>query len=71
MALVKKPSGEPSCENWGPNPYAKDIPKDAWGQPFHYESDGIEYEIVSYGKNKRPGGEGVDADISSKTMKLK
>jgi general secretion pathway protein G len=71
MALVKKPSGEPACESWGPNPYAKDTPRDAWGQPFVYESDGIEYEIISYGKNKRPGGDGVDADISSKTMKLK
>lgn len=65
-ALVKQPSSEPPCESWGPSPYAKEEPKDAWGNRFGYESDGVEYEIISYGKNKRPGGEGPDKDISSK-----
>lgn len=67
-ALVKKPSGDPPCESWGPSPYLKDIPRDPWGQPFQYTSDGIEYEIISYGKNRRPGGEGPDQDYSSKNL---
>lgn len=71
MALTKKPSGDPGCESWGPEPYAKDIPKDAWGRELVYESDGIDYEIISYGNDKRPGGDGADEDISSKKMKLK
>jgi general secretion pathway protein G len=68
-ALVKKPSGDPGCESWGPAPYAKEEPKDAWKNKFGYESDGTDFEITSFGKNKRPGGEGIDADISSKNMK--
>lgn len=62
-ALVSKPT---SCESWGPAPYAKEIPKDPWGQPFNYESDGVDFEIISYGKNRRPGGEGPDQDYSNK-----
>ena len=67
-ALVKQPSGEPPCESWGPQPYAKEIPKDAWGTPLAYESDGTDYEIISYGKDRKPGGEGIAKDISSKSM---
>ena len=70
-ALTKKPAGDPPCEAWGPEPYAQAQPKDAWGTDLVYESDGSDYEIISYGKNKRPGGEGSDEDISSKKMKLK
>ncbi len=66
IALVKKPA---ECESWGPSPYAKDEPTDAWKNKFEYTSDGVDFEIISYGKNKRPGGEGVDADISSKNLK--
>ena len=64
-ALVKKPS---SCEQWGPSPYSKDLPRDPWGQPFQYESDGVDFEVISYGKDRRPGGEGVNQDYSSKTL---
>ncbi len=67
IALVKKP-GE-ACESWGPNPYAKEEPKDAWKGKFTYESDGIEFEIVSFGKDKRAGGEQAGEDISSKKFK--
>ncbi len=68
-ALTEKPAGEPACESWGPEPYSKDIPRDAWKTEFVYESaDGIDYEIISYGANKRPGGEGSDEDISSSKL---
>lgn len=69
VALVKKPGGDPGCESWGPAPYAKEEPRDAWKNKFDYQSDGIEYEIISFGKNKRAGGEGIDADISSNKIK--
>jgi general secretion pathway protein G len=65
-ALVKQPAGDPPCESWGPQPYSKDTPKDAWGTVFHYESDGTDYEIISYGKDRKPGGDGAAKDISSK-----
>lgn len=64
-ALIKQPSGEPACESWGPTPYAKDVAKDPWGNEFGYESDGTSYEIISYGKDKKPGG---DKDYSSKKL---
>lgn len=67
VALVKKPGD--ACESWGPAPYAKEEPKDAWKNKFEYVSDGTEFEIISYGKGKRPGGEGASEDISSKKMK--
>ncbi len=66
IALVKKP-GE-ACESWGPAPYAKEEPKDAWKNKLNYESDGTEFEITSYGKNKRPGGDAAGEDISSKKL---
>lgn len=67
-ALVKQPDGEPPCESWGPQPYSKEIPRDAWGNAFIYESDGTEYEIISYGKDKKPGGDAAAKDISSKNL---
>lgn len=70
-ALVKQPAGEPPCESWGPQPYSKGEPKDAWGNAFGYESDGTDFEIISYGKDKRPGGEGAGKDISSKNLGAK
>lgn len=67
-ALVKQPSGDPACESWGPQPYSKEEPKDSWGNAFGYESDGTDFEIISFGKDKRPGGEGVNAEITSKKL---
>lgn len=64
-ALVTKPSGD-SCPNWGPGAYLKKAQtKDAWGKEFIYESDGGTYEIKSYGRDKKEGGEGYAKDLSS------
>ncbi|MCB0378839.1 MAG: type II secretion system major pseudopilin GspG [Bdellovibrionales bacterium] len=63
-ALVKEPGGEPGCDSWGPVPYLKKIPKDPWGRPYIYESDGVEINIISLGKDKKEGGDGFDKDIS-------
>ncbi len=65
LALVKQPSGEPACESWGPTPYAKEEAKDPWGKRFVYESDGTTYEVISYGKDGKQGG---DKDYTSKNM---
>jgi general secretion pathway protein G len=67
IALVKKP-GE-ACESWGPSPYAKEEPKDAWKNRFEYTSDGTDFEITSFGKDKRAGGDEAGQDISSKKLK--
>jgi general secretion pathway protein G len=67
QALVTSP-GQDVCPNWGPEPYLKKIPKDPWGTPFIYESDGANYELRSLGRDRKEGGEGYDKDISSKDL---
>jgi general secretion pathway protein G len=52
-------------------PYLKvnTLPKDPWGRDYVYrrlEDDSkFQYEVLSYGKDGEPGGEGENADISS------
>ena len=47
------------------------VPLDPWKNPYMYEPDpnGMTFELISYGKDGQPGGEGNDADISNKTMR--
>ena len=47
---------------------SKPLEKDPWGNPFVYRLTGnndFPYEIVSYGKDGRPGGSGIESDIVS------
>jgi general secretion pathway protein G len=61
-ALVQNPG---DCTNWVA-PYLKKTPKDPWGGDVQYELDDQGPHVWSLGKDKRPGGEGVNADISSR-----
>ncbi|MBW1972637.1 MAG: type II secretion system protein GspG [Spirochaetes bacterium] len=63
-ALVKKPAG---AEKWAGPYLKKEIPLDPWGHPYVYKSPGEhgDYDIISYGKDGQPGGEGEDRDIVS------
>ena len=67
--LINQPTGE-SGERWD-GPYLQDteiVPKDGWGMDFEYTvpgERGRDFEIVSYGGDKQPGGEGADADVLS------
>ncbi|MYM65271.1 type II secretion system major pseudopilin GspG [Pseudoduganella sp. FT55W] len=50
-------------------PYLKKgIPPDPWGHPYKYKGPeaGAEFIITSEGRNGQPGGEGEDADITSR-----
>ena len=63
-ALVAQPSGETKWQG----PYlAKTVPKDPWGNEYRYASPGEhgDYDLQSFGKDGRPGGDGEDADITS------
>jgi general secretion pathway protein G len=44
----------------------KPVEADAWGNPYIYKTNVEEnpYDIISYGKDGKEGGEGKDADIS-------
>ena len=48
--------------------FIKRLPKDPWGNPYHYSApgrDGRAFDIYSHGADGREGGEGEDADIGS------
>lgn len=65
QALVAKPSAQPVPGNW--RPYIEKLPVDPWGQQYQYLSPGTkgEFDIISYGADGKPGGEGVNADIDN------
>ncbi len=72
-ALIKKPETGRVPGKWRDGGYLKParIPKDPWDKEYVYISPGSEnreYEIVSYGADKEPGGEGNNADIQSWKM---
>ncbi len=64
QALTADP-GKDICTNWGPNPYLKGIPKDAWSRPLLYDSDGSTFELRSLGSDRKEGGSGTAKDLSS------
>ena len=56
----------PSNLNKWDGPYlSKNVPLDPWGNAYVYKSPGEhgEYDLISYGKDGQPGGEGEAADI--------
>ena len=65
-ALVAKPA-DPSITNWKPGGYLDRVPKDPWGNPYQYLNPGNngEIDIYTLGRDGRPGGEGIDADIGN------
>ncbi|HLY62728.1 MAG TPA: type II secretion system major pseudopilin GspG [Terriglobia bacterium] len=64
-ALRTAPAG---VRNWNGPYLPKEIPLDPWGNPYVYKfpgDHGDEPDIISYGADGRPGGEGEDADVVS------
>jgi general secretion pathway protein G len=62
MALRVKPEADATWDG----PYLpKEIPLDPWGHPYEYRYPGEhgDYDILSYGADGQPGGEGEDADV--------
>jgi general secretion pathway protein G len=60
---------KPAEANQWAGPYLpKDVPSDPWGRPYVYKypgEHGDEPDIISYGQDGQPGGEGMNADILS------
>ena len=63
-ALREKPSG---MENWKGPYLPKEIPNDPWKRPYIYKSPGEhgDYDLMSYGLDGAPGGEGENEDVVS------
>lgn len=67
QALTEKPTSGPEARGWKSGGYIDKLPKDPWGNPYHYLSPGIkgEIDVFSYGADGQAGGTGNDADIGS------
>ena len=65
QALVTKPTTGPIPPNW--KPYLDKLPNDPWGRPYQYPTPGVkgEIDVMSFGADGQPGGEGKNADIGS------
>jgi general secretion pathway protein G len=68
-ALVEKPTVDPIPNNWKAGGYleATNVRKDPWGAEYQYLNPGLhgEVDVLSFGRDGQPGGEGPDADIGS------
>ena len=64
-ALRQRPFG---VDRWDGPYLKKDVPKDPWERPYYYRSPGDAgrpYDLMSYGADGGPGGEGDNRDITS------
>jgi general secretion pathway protein G len=63
-SLVERPANEPK---WGGPYLTKAVPLDPWGNAYAFTIPGEhgEYDLLSYGKDGRPGGEGEAADVTN------
>lgn len=63
-ALVTQPPDEP---RWRGPYLRKSVPLDPWGNRYVYRSPGTQgdYDLISYGKDGRPGGSGENADLTN------
>ena len=65
QALLTKPTVAPIPPNW--KSYLDQLPNDPWGKPYAYLNPGIktEVDVMSFGADGQPGGEGKNADIGT------
>ncbi|MFI5310244.1 MAG: type II secretion system major pseudopilin GspG [Gemmatimonadales bacterium] len=67
-ALWEKPTLDPPA-NWRGPYLRKPVPPDPWGRPYLFAFPGqqnpLGYDLLSFGADGKPGGEGEDADILS------
>ena len=62
-ALVNKPAG---VVGWN-GPYLKsDVPLDPWNGEYAYVYKDGDFDIVTYGQDGAPGGDGENADVFSR-----
>ena len=65
QSLISRPATEPVPQNW--KPYLEKLPNDPWGHSYQYLNPGVkgEVDVMSFGADGQPGGEGKNADIGS------
>ena len=64
VALVTKPANEPK---WNGAYLKKAVPLDPWNNAYQYKQPGEhgDFDLLSYGRDGKPGGAGEDADLSN------
>lgn len=69
QALVEAPSTGVLPKAWRDGGYLEKgkVPKDPWGNEYIYLSPGNhgDFDLVSYGADGEPGGEGKDGDVAN------
>ncbi len=68
QALVAAPPGLASPDRYRPGGYVRRLPQDPWGQPYQYRRQsarGGQFDVFSYGADRKEGGEGNDADLGN------
>lgn len=67
QALVTRPETGRIPTRYRDGGYLRRIPVDPWGNDYVFLSPGIhdEVDIISYGADGQPGGEGNNADVNS------
>jgi general secretion pathway protein G len=63
-SLITRPANEAKWDG----PYLqKNVPADPWGNPYVFVMPGEhgEFDLLSYGKDGKPGGEGEAGDITN------
>ena len=67
-ALVERPTAPPAPARWNSNGYLDRVPSDAWGRTYvYFRTDDDRYQLKSLGADGVEGGEGIFADIDSRT----
>jgi general secretion pathway protein G len=64
-ALNVAPAG---TTNWDGPYLQKGVPADPWGKPYVYAAPGThqnDFDLLSYGRDSQPGGNGEDADLGN------
>jgi general secretion pathway protein G len=69
LDLVRHPAYV-DARKWISGGYLPEEPFDGWVRPFLYRVPGLRgpFDIVSWGEDGQPGGEGVDADLWSHSL---
>lgn len=64
-ALIERSANAPGWN--GPYLVKRGVPRDPWGNEYQYRSPGQngDFDIISLGADKQPGGTGENADITS------
>ena len=67
LAVLQTAPGGAETPGWAGPYLKKGVPQDPCGRPYIYVSPGThgDFDLLSYGKDGRPGGTGEDTDLTN------